>query len=113
MNSNFLLIAKALDMGIPIEYDGQLYKLFKYDNKLPELKYAVINSLNGDNSYLYIDDVPMKFMYMFARDLTEAESIKLLHLVTQVKYKLENGVIRENLTFDYEDAFFEKLEKYI
>ncbi len=49
------------------------------------------------------------YMYDQSKKLTEGDIINLVYLSAQAKSKIEKGHKMEDLTYPYEDEFFEKL----
>ena len=109
MKSNLIIIVEALELGIPIEYNSRLYKLFETDKSF-ELKYAIVRSQKEEIEWCYMGNIPFSFVFEMAKNLTEGDRLNLIHLLVQVNSKIEKDMKKENLTFNHEDEFFKKLE---
>ncbi len=112
MKSNLIILVESFEIGIPIEYNGRMYKFFETEFTF-ELKYAVVRKSKEKNiEWLYMGNVPFNFVFEIAKNLSEAKKINLVHLLTQIKQRINKGLNIKDFTFDYEDEFFRELEKY-
>ncbi len=108
MKSNLIIIIEALELGIPIEYEGRLYKLFE-----SELKHAVVSkSKEKGTQHLYMNNVPFGLVFQIAEKLNCSRKFNLILMTSQVKDKIENGHKKEDFTFVHEDQFFKDLESF-
>jgi hypothetical protein len=116
MKSKLVHIVEALEMGIPIEYNGGLFKMFKEDNNY-EIKTAMVkyNSKTNKVNHVYISDIPFTIVLNMARDFDDGDILNLVHIKVQLTTKLEKvkGFKLEDATYPHEDEFFDNLEKRI
>lgn len=106
MRSKLIIIAEALDLGIPVIHNNYIYK--KFDD---EIKVGMIRTKAcGMKEEIYIGSMGWNILDAMSKSISEGELITLGHILIQTKERLDKGSKIEEINFNHEDEHFKNMK---